>query len=180
MRFVNYIIAISFIKLFTSCGNEVEVIKSDEIIVDASVIKYSDLEELDKSKMKYDCHCFPKNWNQGVITLKDSTFFIKAKINNSKLAKISESNAFPIKELLSDNLYMLYGKYKNRWKLMNSRGMKICETDKFDGFSILTIQRNGDYDEIIIGPIPEKPSKIIIELSDSENYPNLTPTYCIN
>jgi hypothetical protein len=75
---------------------------------------------------------------------------------------------------------MLYGKYKNRWKLVNSRGTKICETGKFNGFHILTIERNGDYDEIIIGPIPEKPSKIIIELSDSENYPNLTPTYSLN
>lgn len=177
MRLINYVVGIIFIGFFTACSDDVAELKPEEIIESASVLKFSELNSADQEKVEYDCFCHPNNWNQGIKYEKDSTFFVKVRLNNRKLAQLTESNTFSIDDLLSDNPYSLYGKYHNRWRFKNSSGAFICETAKFQGFYILTIDRNGDHDDLIIGPIPEKPSKMIIEINESKNYPGITPKF---
>ena len=175
MRFVNYIGGIIIVGLIAGCSNDNVKINPEGIIESAEVLTYSELSAIDQEKVESDCICHPKNWNIGVKFEQDSTFFVKVKLNNKKLAQLSESNTFSIDKLLSDNVYSLYGKYHNRWKFKNSAGKQICETAKFQGFYILTIDRSGEYDNLIIGPIPEKPSELIIEINESKNYPGITP-----
>ena len=72
---------------------------------------------------------------------------------------------------------MLYGKYKNRIILTNNSDIQILETHKFDGQTIMSIDRDGNFDDILIGPIVEKPKKIELQILESKNYPEITPKF---
>lgn len=103
----------------------------------------------------------------------------KQKSTITFLAKLTESNAFSEKDLLSNNEFYLYGKYHNRWIFISVEGDKIIETEKFGGHRTFEVIRNKNIDEVIIGPLPKKPQKMYIEIKDSKNYPNITPEFNI-
>jgi hypothetical protein len=88
------------------------------------------------------------------------------------LAKLCENESFQIADMLNENKYSLYGKYVNRWEFYNSKGELICETDKFAGQKLMELNRNAGVDEVIIGPLNEKPIKMKIKILDSKYYPN--------
>jgi len=88
------------------------------------------------------------------------------------LAELCESESFQINDMLNENKYSLYGKYINRWEFINSSGGLICETDKFSGQKLIELNRNGEIDEVIIGPLIEKPTKMQIKILDSKYYQN--------
>ncbi|MEA9414358.1 hypothetical protein [Flavobacterium sp. PL02] len=95
-------------------------------------------------------------------------------IENILLAKLTESEAFSVKGLLSNNNFFLYGKYKNRWGFVSIDGDTIIETEKFAGHRTLDISRDRNIDEVIIGPLPKRPKKMYIEIINSKKYPNTT------
>lgn len=165
--------------IFFSCSekNDKKNINSSDVIISATLLKFDDLSINEKSNIIFDkCCCYPKNWNKGENCIeKENAFYIKAKINNNLLSYISESNTFPREELLNQNPHFLYGKYKNRWKFLNEDGQIICETSKFEGHNSFELVRFDSIDNIIIGPLPEKPKEMIIEILESKNYPELTP-----
>ena len=59
--------------------------------------------------------------------------------------------------------------------VQNEKGNPICETSKFEGHNSFDLSRLDTIDSIIIGPLPEKPKEMIIEILDSKNYPELIP-----
>ena len=155
--------------LVISCNKvEKKPIDSNKIIIDAKIIAYNEL----NTKLEYDFYCHQSNWRDGIKFEKENAFYVSAKINNKLLAELCESESFQISDMLNENKYFLYGKYINRWEFINSNGGLICETDKFNGQNLIELNRNGEIDEVIIGPLIEKPTKMQIKILDSKYYPN--------
>jgi hypothetical protein len=180
MKNINSKLLIMLILFFVSCGkSEIPTIDLEKVIINAEVLTFNDLTNSQKEKLQYCCNYYPNNWRDGIEYKKEDAFFVKIKIDNSLLAKLSESNAFSEKDLLSNNEFYLYGKYYNRWSFISVDGDKIIETEKFEGHRTLEVIRNKNIDEVIIGPLPKKPQKMFIEISDSKNYPNMTPEFNI-
>jgi hypothetical protein len=171
---------IIFIHFFIGCGkSEVPKIDLNNVIQNAEILTFNDLTNSQKEKLEYCCNYYPNNWRDGVVYKKEDAYFVKAKIDNNLLAKLTESNAFSEKDLLSNNELYLYGKYHNRWRFISLEGDKITETEKFEGHRTFEVLRNKNIDEVIIGPLPKKPQKMYIEISDSKNYPNMIPEFNI-
>jgi len=168
---------------FFSCGEAEKKthINSTEVIIEAANLTYNDLNNVEKEDMIFTrCCCYPENWNRGVDCVeKENAFYVKTKININLLAILSESNTFKKDYLISENPHTLYGKYHNRWKFIDEDGNEICSTAKFDGHNDFRLIRNDTIDELIIGPLPKRPKKMIIEISNSKYYPDLTPEYVI-
>lgn len=160
--------------------SEKSPIDSSKVILLAKVLTYNDLNFVEKEELTYGCYCYSNNWHDGEEFSKEDAFYVKCEINNKLLSELSESEAFQIEDLMSVNPHMLYGKYHNRWSFIDSLGFKVCETNKFEGHNIITIQRNGEIDKLLIGPLIEKPIAMSIEIADSKYYKdNLDPTYDI-
>lgn len=171
---------IIFIPFFISCGkSESPKIDIKNIIQNVKILTFNDLTNTQKEKLEYCCNYYPNNWRDGIGYKKEDAYFVKAKIDNNLLAKLTESTAFSEKDLLSNNEFYLYGKYHNRWSFISVEGDKIIETEKFEGHRTFEVVRNKNIDEVIIGPLPKKPQKMYIEISDSKNYPNMTPEFNI-
>lgn len=152
-----------------SCNKiEKPAIDSSMVITEAKIISYDDL----KTRFDYNCYCYPDNWRDGIEFDKEKAFYVSAKINNRLLAELCENESFQIKDMLNDNIHSLYGKYINRWEFTNSNGDLICETHKFEGQNLLELNRKGEVDELIIGPLIEKPNKMGIKILDSKYYAN--------
>jgi hypothetical protein len=168
---------------FFNCGeNEKKSpIIASEVIIDAITLNFDDLNDIEKEDMIFTrCCCYPKNWNRGVNCIeKEDAFYVKAKININLLAELSESKIFTKDKLINSNPHSLYGKYHNRWQFLDEDENWICETSKFDGHNDFMLVRKGNIDEVIIGPLPEKPSKMIIEILDSKYYKGITPEFVI-
>lgn len=165
-----------------SCSSKTPILIDDStVILSAEVLTYEQLDSISKAEeFKYGCYCFPSNWNEPKEFEKEKAFFVKAQIDNNLLADISQSNTFPKKDLLEISSTYLYGKYKNRFKFIGKDGIGICETEKFQGFEIMSISRNRNVDVLLIGPLIEKPREMIIEISDSKNYPDAEPRRLIS
>lgn len=156
--------------------------KSDStVIIDAICLTYQDLSETEKKEMIFtECCCYPENWNKGENCIdKSEAYYVKAKIDINKLSILTESEAFSNDELITTNPHSLYGKYKNRWQFMDENNQKICETAKFEGHNSFGLIRDNYVDELIIGPLPKKPKKMLIEITDSE-FSNITPEFILN
>lgn len=169
-----FLIAISFLR----CNNdEKPPIKPDDVIIEATNLIYTDLNDLEKEDMIFTrCCCYPHNWNQGVNCIeKEDAFYVKAKIDINLLGLLSESRTFNKSSLINSNPHSLYGKYHNRWKFLDKNGVEICETSKFEGHHDFRLIRNDSIDEIIIGPLPVKPNTMIIEIIDSKYYDGIIP-----
>lgn len=180
------IVAIFFLSNCSNDSQKSENIESpnqfSKVIIQAKVIEYNDLSEEEKeSNFTTNVCCYPENWNNGVDCIsKEDAFYVKVKINNILLAILTESNAFSMDDLLDENPYLLYGKYHNRWGFWDENGVEICETSKFEGHNYFGVKRDKNVDELIIGPLPKKPKKMKIEISDSKNFPEVTPVFDIN
>ena len=149
------------------------------VIKSAKVLSFTDLSDQQKEELKYCCNYYPSNWRDGVGFKKEDAYFVKTTIDNILLAELSETDAFPKKELLSYNEKFLYGKYHNRWGFISENNDTIYETEKFEGHRIIEIIRTKNIDEIIVGPLPNKPKKMFISIWGSKNYPDLTPEFDI-
>ncbi|TDL99659.1 MAG: hypothetical protein C4K58_07135 [Flavobacteriaceae bacterium] len=116
--------------------------------------------------------CHPIDWQPGNSVDFDITkaYYIECEINNLMLARLSENDAFEIKELLDGKHHSLYGKYINRWVFTDSLNHLICETNKSDGYNMAFFKRNGRIDHLIIGPLIDIPKKMEIKISDSKYY----------
>jgi hypothetical protein len=112
-------------------------------------------------------------------------FFVSLKVDAYELAKLtfkytcnhpaffsagtkqcsSEELSEKIQEALSEGYYLsLYGKYRNSWVLFNNEN-EIPGTLKFGGHSVSEFKRSqNNIDSIILGPIPEKPTKVLIQI----------------
>jgi hypothetical protein len=166
--------------LFVSCGkSDIQKIENNDVIKDVEIIRFNDLNNSQKEKLDFCCYYYPRNWRDGIEFNKKEAYFVKAKIENILLAKLSVSNGFSEKELLSNNDFSLYGKYNNRWGFVSIDGDTIIETEKFEGHRTLDVFRNKNIDEVIIGPLPKLPKKMYILIVDSKYYPNITPEFNI-
>ena len=160
---------ILIICLFFSCNKtEKPIIDSNKVIIEAKIVSYEEL----TTKPENNYYCHPDNWRDGIEFEKEKAFYVSAKINNKLLAQLCESESFQIDNMLNENKHFLYGKYRNRWEFLNSNGGLICETEKFEGQNLLVLNRNGEIDEVIIGPLIERPKKMHIKILDSKYYPN--------
>lgn len=158
--------------------------KLNSIILDAKILTYNQLTPAEKSKIsEYCCSYAGKSgWVDSTAFEAEKGYFVRAKINRQPLAywtflyscgktltvkKCSEKeHAAKIKKAIQDNNpYGLYGKYNNSWIFYNGKN-KIPATDKFDGHDILTDKRDKkkQLDELLIGPLPQKPSSMTISL----------------
>lgn len=162
-----------------SCGEnqDKKPIDKFDVIIEAQNLNYDELSDLEKESIIFSrCCCYPHNWNQGINCVeKENAFYVKAKINNKLLANLSESETFDKDKLLNENPHFLYGKYHNRWKFIGQSGSEICETSKFEGHHDFMLIRNDTIDEVIIGPLPTKPKRMIIEIIESKYYMGITP-----
>ncbi|HRB71842.1 MAG TPA: hypothetical protein PK776_08330 [Flavobacterium sp.] len=168
---MKYILAFTILLFISACNNaEKPPIDSSKVILSAEVLSYKDLTEGQKAEIKYGCYCYPNNWRDGVEFSKESSYFVSCKINNNLLAQLCESETFQIKDLLNENANMLYGKYHNSWVFTDSLGYKVCETSKFEGQNTISLQRKGEIDDLLIGPLIEKPKVMSIEIANSKYY----------
>lgn len=164
------------------CGsNEKKPIKPSDVIIEAVNLSFKNLNYTEMEDMIFtECCCYPINWNKGVDCVqKEEAFYVKAKINIDLLAILSESETFSKDELITSNPHSLYGKYHNRWQFVDESGIEICQTAKFDGHNDFNLIRKGNIDEVIIGPLPKKPSKMMIEISNSKYYQGVKPEISI-
>jgi hypothetical protein len=71
---------------------------------------------------------------------------------------------------------ILYGKYKNVWAFEAS-GSPVPETERYRGHWLAWVKRNSllSIDEVVIGPLPEKPDKMIIRIwnESAAGFPDL-------
>ncbi|QOG02083.1 hypothetical protein [Flavobacterium sp. MDT1-60] len=172
---------ILFFVFSAGCSKTEKVqIEVKNIIKSAEILTFKDLSDQQKKELEYCCSYYPSNWRDGVSFEKEKAYFVKTKIDNNLLASLTESNTFSKIELLNNGNTYLYGKYHNRWGFVDNKNDTIFETEKFEGHRIIAITRRGNIDELIVGPLVEKPKKMYIEISDSKNYPNLTPEYIIS
>jgi len=176
------ILSILLLTLF-GCGEteKKSQVNSNDVIIEAVNLIYNDLIDGEKDDMIFTkCCCYPKNWNNGIDCVeKEDAFYVKTKININFLAALTESDAFKKDYLISENPHTLYGKYKNRWKFIDVDGNEICPTSKFDGHNDFRLIRNDTIDEVIIGPLPKRPKKMIIEILNSKYYPDMIPEYVL-
>jgi hypothetical protein len=180
MKMMFFKINCLIIILLISCGkSEKRKIELSKVIRTVDVLVFKDLSNQQKQQLEYCCSYYQSNWHDGISFKKENAYFVKAKIDNNLLASLTESNTFSKTELLNNGNTYLYGKYHNRWGFIGDENDTIFETEKFEGHRIIEITRNGNIDEVIVGPLVEKPKKMYIEISDSKNYPNLTPEYII-
>lgn len=172
----NFFYILIFISLSCINSNK-KSINPEKVIVEAINISYDDLSNAEKEDMIFTkCCCYPYNWNRGVDCIEnEKAFYVKAKIDVELLATLSESDAFKISQLITSNPRSLYGKYHNRWQFKDENGKEICETSKFDGHNDFSLKRIGYIDELIIGPLPKKPSIMLIKVSDSKYYEGIIP-----
>lgn len=164
---------------FFYCGEnkKIKTINPSEVIIEAVNLNFSELSNSEKEDMIFTkCCCYPENWRRGVNCVeKENAFYVKAKININLLGALSESETFTFDKIITSNPHSLYGKYINRWQFKDQKGKIICETAKFDGHNDFRLNRNGTIDEIIIGPLPKKPSKMMIRIMESKYYNGITP-----
>lgn len=149
--------------------------KDEAIIKEGRVYSWAELPDTVKSKIYEYNSYFVGGWEtprNSTSFKKQDGFYIKAIIDNQKLAELSKSKAFQPEEVLGKNPFFLYGNYLNRWTFQNAQG-QISETSKSDGFNTICIKRNGNLDAVWIGPIPEKPLQLTIlgRGDDSETKP---------
>ncbi|REA56981.1 hypothetical protein DSL64_25345 [Dyadobacter luteus] len=95
---------------------------------------------------------------------REDAYYIKAAINNIRLAELSKSDAFPVEDVANANPYGLYGNYRNEWAFYEMNGSIIYPTAKFTGFSTIYISRHGEIDTVWIGPVQKRPYKLEIKL----------------
>ncbi|WP_306568703.1 hypothetical protein [Flavobacterium lindanitolerans] len=172
---------IILITILNGCRkSDIHKVDLHKVIQSTEILTFNDLTYSQKQKLEYCCYYYPNNWRDGIGYKKEDAYFVKAKIDNNLLAKLTESNAFSQEDLLNKNEFCLYGKYHNRWGFISLEGDTIVETQKFDGHRTLEIFRHKNIDEVIVGPLPKRPLKMYIKISNSKNYPNMTPEYKIN
>lgn len=172
-------IALFFIFSIGCSKTEKAELKINDVIKSAQILTFNNLDNKQKKILEYCCYYYPNNWRDGVSFEKENAYFVKMKIDNNLLASLTESNTFSKAELLTNGNTYLYGKYHNRWGFVDNKNDTIFETAKFEGHQIIEIKRKGNIDEVIVGPLVEKPKKIYIEINDSKNYPNLMPEHII-
>jgi hypothetical protein len=177
----NIVFLISLFALL-SCGEKKKSINSSEVIIQATLLDFTELTDLEKEEMIFTkCCCYPENWNRGINCVeKEDAFYVKAKIDINLLGAISESETFTLNKIITSNPHSLYGKYINRWEFKDQNGNTICETAKFDGHNDFGLIRNDTIDQVIIGPLPKKPRKMIIKIMDSKFYKGMNPETEIN
>lgn len=154
----------------------------DSVILGAEVIMFEDLPEATREKVaRYCCHYFLGSWSSADMhrfSIEDA-YFVRLTIDNLALANLTLINSCgsvasqrrcsqeeleaEIDSVLSSNPMLLYGKYKNRWGF-RAGGADIPETEKFEGFDTVSIDRHGSQDEVLVGPIPRKPTELLIEM----------------
>lgn len=151
----------------TSCQEEKTFqVNLKDVIECAEAIPFDSLDVNQQNKINY-CSYFPYgNWRDTKEYKKEQAFFIKAKINNALLAELCKSDVFPVETLLDSNFYSLYGKYRNSWKLFDDQHKVIDPSNKFEGHDIFEINRIGNIDYIIIGPIQTHPYKMEIDINN--------------
>ena len=145
--------------------------------------KTKEMKKIPIYEIAKDGCCYPENWRYGVNCVeKEDAFYVKTKININLLAALSEpdlsggAGIFKKDSLISSNSnpHLLYGSL-NRWKFIDENGNEICQIEKGDGHHHFRLIRNDTIDELIIGPLPKKPRKMIIEILDSKCYEGITP-----
>lgn len=176
---MKHLFLIILLLTFFGCGNNDKklLIDPSDVIIEAINLNFEDLNDAEKQDIIFTrCCCYPTNWNRGVDCIeKEEAFYVKAEINIKLLAALSESKTFSIDKLITSNPHSLYGKYHNRWQFIDENGNEICETAKFDGHHDFNLLRQGNIDEIIIVPLPKRPKKMMIKISDSKYYRGITP-----
>ncbi|MBK8243741.1 MAG: hypothetical protein IPK88_09980 [Saprospiraceae bacterium] len=181
-----YFKTIILLLLFNCCrNNEKPNINVVNIIKEAEILTFNDLNNRQREDLKYCCtyHINGTLWNAAAMIpfKKEDAYFVKSKIDNNLLADLIESEDFSKTELLQiDNFHgtrFLYGKYMCRWIFTDSLNEIIGETDKFDGHRILSINRSSNIDDIVVGPLVKKPKKMYIKIFESKNYPGLNPEF---
>lgn len=85
-----------------------------------------------------------RNWNEGVRFNKDTSFYVKAVVDNKKLRFQNRNYRFNF--------------YRN--------GIEILKTEKFTGFKILNNATTEYWDTLLIGPLPQKPDKFEIKIHE--------------
>jgi hypothetical protein len=143
----------------------VKPIAAARMVSSSQVVDWNGLPETIKQKVgEYQSYYLNGSWEQrnAVPFKRESAYYVKLILNNQQLAKFSESEAFPADQAITDNPFMLYGKYKNRWAFDGLSGIEILPTEKFRGFTTIAINRTGNTDEVWVGPIEEKPGTLRI------------------
>jgi len=109
----------------------------------------------------------------------EDSYFVRLTIDNLALANLTLINSCgsvaaqrrcnkeelqaEIDSVLSSRPLFLYGKYKNRWRF-KSGSADVPETEKFEGFATVSIDRRGNQDLVLVGPIPRRPTEVRIEM----------------
>lgn len=153
----------------TGCFSK-PTIDSNEVIQSAEVLTYLELNVNQKDQMKYGARYYPQNWADGISFNPQEAFYVKTRIKHELLSQLCESENTAINERITNSPNSLYGRHGGRWIFYDSINMSIYETNKSMGHNILEINRNNNIDEIIIGPLPKKPSRMAIKIPSSKYY----------
>lgn len=154
-------------------------IDPQKILIEAKALTFSELPEAVKAKTSNSFVFKPIGYEPEEIE-KQNGFYLRLTLNNSLLAKASTwENMSKEEDLLdSSNLFGLYGKYRNRPDLYNSKNKIIDPTRKHEGYDLITVFRNNQIDTTFWGPLKELPTKLILHCSnlDSSTNPNIIIT----
>jgi hypothetical protein len=169
MKKVNLFIFILFF-LLINCS-KLEKIDPKKVITEAKIISCKDV----LKDYNYHFQIYPEILKGDFIKGKENHYYVLAKINNVLLAKLTENDVFKLNYILNENIYSLYGKFLNDWTFYNSKNEMIFVNH------YIVIKRINEIDEVLFGPLSEKPKKMKISIENSKNYPNLpAPIYEFN
>ena len=140
-----------------------QIVRIKKVIIEcAEVIPFDSLTKKQQDEVGYTSYYPNDNWRDIMEYDKKDAYFVKARINNKLLAELAKSDIFTVEKLLDSNPYSLYGKYSISWEFFDEDTIPINPTTKFSGHNIFEIKRFGHNDFLIVGPIPERPSKMEI------------------
>jgi hypothetical protein len=178
--------------VLSACGNSEENYNKAaeaawKAIARAEKIGYHDLTPTQKQAVGDSATYSATGWMPSGLERFDtqSAAYVTVVINRKDLAFVSllyscggstyvrECSEETLTKKMADVLYdenprSLYGKYMNSWSFYDGSS-ELPQTVKFEGYRLLEIKHESEEDELLIGPIPGSPDRIVLNI-----YYNLT------
>lgn len=174
--------------VLAGCGEDHATVSvaPEDVVLRAEVVPYAELTEAERAEIGSSCCTYSKTggWTgSDVAQFKpEQGFVVRAVVDPYALAQLSflhscgsvmqvkTCSAEELRRKVSEavghpNPYMLYGRYKNSWVFFNGT-RQVPSTAKFEGHytRMLRRLRGPPRDSMLIGPLPERPTRMRIQI----------------
>lgn len=177
--------------VLAGCGEDHATVSvaPEDVVLRAEVVPFAELTEAEREEIGSSCCTYTKTggWMGSDLARfePEQGFVVRAVVDPYALAQFSllhscgsvmhvrtcttEELRWKVSETVGHpNPYMLYGKYKNSWVFVNGT-RQVPRTQKFGGHRLQTVRRlrGPPRDSMLIGPLPERPTRMRIQVYHS-------------